>query len=223
MILLAEDEELLSEALQSILKDEGFEVNAFYDGQMAEEAALEKEYDLYILDVMLPRKDGFQIAKSIRQYGIDAPILFMTAKSSIDDKEIGFQVGADDYLTKPFETKELLMRIRALLRRYGIEERPEFGNVRLDLSKSILWNKENEENVRLLSKELNLMEYLFQNKNRILSKDQISNHIWGMESEAEYNNTEVYISFIRKKLRFIHANIEIKTFRGMGYQLQVMK
>ncbi len=178
LILLAEDEKLLSEALVSILTEEGFRVEPYYEGEAAECAALSKEYDLYILDVMLPKRDGFQIAQSIRECGIKAPILFMTARGSIDDKEIGFRVGADDYLTKPFEIRELLLRVRALLRRYGIEERLEMGNIHVDVSGSLLCNKENGESVRLLNKELQLMEYLFQNKNRILSKDQISDHIW---------------------------------------------
>ncbi len=230
-ILLVEDESRMGQALTTLLQEEHYEVDYAADGSLGEELALSRDYDLFILDVMLPGKNGFEIAKSLRMHGSARPILFLTARSSIDDKEEGFESGADDYLTKPFETRELLMRVKALLRRRSSDIYREnedasqsngikFGNLILEESGSLIRNADDGREVNLFGKELRLLTYLLENRTRILSKEQITNYIWGYDNEAEYNNAEVYVSFLRKKLRFIDANVEIKTFRGLGYQIR---
>ncbi len=225
-LLLLEDEKRMAEAIRQFLKQENYTVDVRFDGITGEKAALQGGYNLYILDVMLPGKSGFDIASEIRRVGITAPILFLTAKSSIEDKIKGFDRGADDYLTKPFDSRELLVRIRALLKRSGMSENTEirekyqYKDLILREEQSLLINSMTGEEIKLLGKEFFLIEYFFQNPEHILSKGQISDHIWGYDSEAEYNNVEVYISFIRKKLQFVHSTVEIKTYRGMGYAMQ---
>ncbi|MDO4648592.1 MAG: response regulator transcription factor [Eubacteriales bacterium] len=225
-LLVVEDEKRMAEAIQQFLIQEGYNVDVSYDGITGAKSALAGEYDLYILDVMLPGKSGFTIASDIRKEGIATPILFLTAKSSIEDKINGFDLGGDDYLTKPFDSRELLARIRALLKRSGITENTEirekyrYKDLILKEEQALLINLKTGEEMKLLGKEFFLLEYFFQNPEQILSKEQISDHIWRYDSETEYNNVEVYISFIRKKLQFVHSTVEIKTYRGMGYAMQ---
>ena len=224
-ILLVEDEERMSEALCAILRQEKYDIDAFYDGISGLEAAGSGIYDLCILDVMLPGMNGFDIAKAVRREGIKTPILMLTARSDTDDKVSGLDSGADDYLTKPFETKELLARIRALLRRNNIQKTDDTGSLvagdlKVDRNKSMLFNTENGADVRLSEKELHIMEIFLTNGGNIVGKEQLAVKIWGYDNEAEYNNVEVYISFTRKKLQFLNSKMEIKAVRGLGYELR---
>ena len=189
------------------------------------EAARSNIYDLIILDVMLPGMNGFEIARNIRKEGIQTPVLMLTARADTDDKVEGLDSGADDYLTKPFETKELLARIRAMLRRNNIQSTDDTGklsagDLKLDQGKSMLINTENGMDVRLSEKELHIIEIFMTNTGNIISKEQLAVKIWGYENEAEYNNVEVYISFTRKKIQYLDSKMEIKAVRGLGYELR---
>ena len=169
---------------------------------------------------MLPRKNGFVIAREAREKGIMTPILMLTAKSDLEDKVTGLDCGADDYLTKPFMTQELLARLRALARRniHTPDGTLSFGDITLNRNTSMLICGENS--VRLSEKEFRILEYLIANQGRILSREQLAVKVWGYDSDAEYNNVEVYMSFVRRKLNFVKAQTEIKAVRGMGYELR---
>lgn len=221
-LLLIEDEKRMTQALTELLRLEKYEVDSCSDGISGMEAVESDIYDLIILDVMLPGKSGLEIAKEARRKGINTPILMLTAKGELDDKVAGLDSGADDYLTKPFMTKELLARIRALCRRTvnSVDGELSFGDIVLDTSTSMLRCVRNGQSVRLKEKEYRLMEYLIVNKGKILSREQLALKIWGYENEAEYNNVEVYLSFTRKKLIFIDSHTEIKAVRGLGYELR---
>lgn len=221
-LLLIEDERRMSQALCEILRQEKYDVDCCYDGLSGLNAAESEIYDAIILDVMLPKMNGFEVAQKLRKNRVHAPILMLTAKSELDDKVTGLDSGADDYLTKPFMTKELLARIRALLRR-SIDTPDgtlKFGDISLDNSTYDLCCTTNGQNVRLSDKEWHIMEYLIANQNQILTREQLAVKIWGYESDAEYNNVEVYMSFTRKKLAFVGAKTEIKAVRGVGYELR---
>lgn len=221
-LLLVEDEKRMSAALMEILRLEKYEVDLCNDGITGMEAVERGLYDLIILDVMLPGKSGFEIVREARNQGIKTPILMLTAKSELEDKVTGLDSGADDYLTKPFMTKELLARLRALTRRsISIDDgRLNFGDLSLDTNTFTLYCKANGQSVRLREKEYRLVEYMIANQNQVLSREQLAVKIWGYENEAEYNNVEVYLSFTRKKLAFIGSNVEIKAVRGFGYELR---
>ena len=221
-ILLVEDEKRMAQALCQILRLENYEVDHCADGLSGLEAIETDIYDIIILDVMLPRMNGFDIAKKTRQKGIRTPILMLTAKSELDDKVSGLDSGADDYLTKPFMTKELLARIRALSRRNinSSDGTLTFGDIMLDTGLATLICMSNEQKVRLSEKEYKILEYLISNQGQILTREQLAVKIWGFESEAEYNNVEVYMSFTRKKLAFVGAKTVIKAVRGIGYELR---
>lgn len=218
--LLIEDEKRMAQALCEILRQEQYTVDHCEDG-LAGAAVLETgNYDVVVLDVMLPHKDGFSIAREARAKGIATPILMLTAKSDVDDTVKGLDCGADDYLTKPFLTKELLARLRALCRRRGgqPDPNPSFGDIALRRESSTLVCGENS--VPLSEKEFRILEYLMANRGQILTREQIALRVWGYDSEAEYNNVEVYLSFTRKKLAFVKARTEIKAVRGLGYELR---
>lgn len=219
-LLLVEDEKRMAQALCEILRQEKYDVDHFTDGLEGMYAVESGVYDLVILDVMLPHKNGFDIAREAREKGIKTPILMLTAKSELDDKVTGLDCGADDYLTKPFMTQELLARLRALSRRSSNvpDGRLRFGDIVLNKDTSTLFCGENS--VRLSEKELRILEYLIANQGRILTRDQLAVKIWGYDSDTEYNNVEVYMSFTRKKLNFIKAGTEIKAVRGIGYELR---
>ncbi len=224
-ILLVEDEKRMSEALCEILRQEKYDTDPFLDGISGLDAARSGIYDLLILDVMLPGINGFDIARTVRREGIQAPILMLTARADTDDKVSGLDSGADDYLTKPFETKELLARVRALLRRNNMQKTDDTGNLvsgdlKLDRNRSMLINTENGMDVRLSEKELHILEIFLANEGTIIGKEQLAVKIWGFDNEAEYNNVEVYISFTRKKLQFLASMMEIKAVRGLGYELR---
>ena len=171
---------------------------------------------------MLPNMDGFQILSKLRQGKIDTPILILSAKSELDDKVRGLDGGADDYLTKPFQTNELLARVRVLSRRRGqlSDDKITFSNLELDIKKCEVRCTLTNESVSLGAKEFQLIKYLLSNSNQIISREQIVEKIWGVDNEAEYNNVEVYISFIRKKIAFIGASVKIRAVRGIGYTLE---
>lgn len=221
-ILLIEDEKRMAQALCEILRLEKYDVD-HYDNGIEGLAAIESNiYDIIILDVMLPGMNGYEIAKKSRFEGIATPILMLTAKAEPDDKVEGLDSGADDYLTKPFMTKELLARLRALGRRMqnsndGVLS---YGDINLDTNTLTLSCTVNGQSVRLSEKEYRILEYLIANSGQILTREQLAMKIWGFESDAEYNNVEVYMSFTRKKLHFIGAKTEIKAVRGIGYELR---
>nr|WP_314670129.1 response regulator transcription factor [uncultured Oribacterium sp.] len=221
-ILLAEDEKRMAAALMALLKQEKYDVDAVEEGEKALFALESGIYDMAILDVMMPKKNGFEVAKSVRAQGIKIPILMLTAKSQLEDKVLGLDCGADDYLTKPFQSEELLARVRALGRRSGNfqEESLQFGDLSLDKEKAGLSCSSSGETVRLSEKELKILEYMFGNQGQIISREQLAVKIWGYEDEAEYNNVEVYMSFTRKKLAFVGSKVEIKAVRGLGYELR---
>lgn len=219
-LLLVEDEKRMAQALCEILRQEKYDVDHFANGLDGLYALETKGYDLAILDVMLPHKNGFEIAKQARKEGVLTPILMLTAKSELDDKVTGLDCGADDYLTKPFMTKELLARLRALGRRNinSPDGTLAFGDITLNKETSTLFCGENS--VRLSEKELRILEYLIANQGQILTREQLAVKIWGYDSDTEYNNVEVYMSFARKKLNFVKAKVEIKAVRGIGYELR---
>lgn len=219
-LLLVEDEKRMAQALRAILQQEKYDVDHFADGWEGLLALETKTYDLAVLDVMLPGKNGFQIAQEARKKGVRTPILMLTAKSELDDKVMGLDCGADDYLTKPFMTRELLARLRALGRRNinTLDGTLTFGDISLNKETSLLHCGDNS--VRLSEKELRILEYLIANQGQILSREQLAVKIWGYNSDTEYNNVEVYMSFVRKKLNFVNAKTEIKAVRGIGYELR---
>lgn len=221
-ILIVEDEKRMAQALSELLRLEKYEVDSVnngLDGLSAIETGL---YDAIILDVMLPGMNGFEVASTVRRNGIQTPILMLTAKSELDDKVTGLDCGADDYLTKPFMTRELLARLRALLRRNGIsaDSLLRFGDISLDKQTALLSCSTTGQSIRLSEKEYRLLELFMTNTNRILPREQLALKIWGYENEAEYNNVEVYLSFTRKKLSFVGSLAEIKAVRGLGYELR---
>lgn len=221
-LLLVEDEKRMAQALIELLRLENYEVDYCPDGPSGQDAIEEGTYDLIILDVMLPGKNGFEITKEVRRNGIRTPILMLTAKGELDDKVIGLDCGADDYLTKPFMTRELLARLRALCRRNvnSSDGTLSFGDITLDQRTCTLFCHDTDQNVRLSDKEYKILEYLIANQGQILTREQLAMKIWGYDNEAEYNNVEVYMSFTRKKLGFVGSKTEIKAVRGIGYELR---
>lgn len=221
-ILLVEDEKRMAQALCQILRLEKYEVDHCADGRSGLDAIETDVYDIIILDVMLPKMNGFTVAEQARRNGIRTPILMLTAKSELDDKVTGLDSGADDYLTKPFQTKELLARLRALGRRKinTADGTLTFGDISLDTGSATLNCTENGQNVRLSEKEFKILEYLISNQGQILTREQLAVKIWGYESDSEYNNVEVYMTFTRKKLAFVGAKTKIKAVRGIGYELR---
>ncbi len=223
-ILLAEDERRMAEALLELLRQEGHDVDWFANGTEALLAAQANVYDALILDVMLPDSDGFAITSALRHEGISTPILMLTARGELEDKVQGLDSGADDYLTKPFLTEELLARLRALVRRSsGMNDEAQLsgGDIALDETTLTLRNVHTGESVRLGDKEYRILEYFLRNRGRILTRDQLVRRVWGYDSDAEYNKIEVYLTFTRKKLAFIGSDAKIKAVRGVGYELQL--
>lgn len=219
-LLLIEDERNLSDALVHIFKKEKYSVDAVYDGESGLDLGLAGIYDIILLDLMLPKKNGIEVLKELREQEITTPVLILTAKDSITDKVQGLDSGADDYLAKPFSTPELLARIRALLRRKTEninEDSISFGDIELNISSYELIS--GTKRVKVSLKECEIMKYFLQRPNFVVTKDELIIKLWGYDSEAEYNNIEVYISFLRKKLLFLGAKTEISTVRGAGYKL----
>mgnify|MGYP004608273999 CR=1 FL=1 len=220
-LLLAEDEKELSNALVAILKHNNYSVDAVYDGEAAYEYGLAENYDGIILDIMMPKMNGIEVLKQLRQNKITTPILMLTAKSEIEDKINGLDSGADDYLTKPFNMGELLARVRAICRRKS-DVKPthlKCGNTTLDPTTYEL--KTEHGSIRLGNKEFQMLEMLMSNFGRLISTEQFMERIWGYDSDAEINVVWVYVSYLRKKLSQIKSNVEIKATRSVGYSLIV--
>ncbi|MBQ6798502.1 MAG: response regulator transcription factor [Oscillospiraceae bacterium] len=219
-ILIIEDEKLLADSLKTLLEGKGFEVEAVYDGETGADYALLGVYDLLILDVMMPRMNGYQVARQVRSRRCSTPILMLTAKSGVEDRINGLNAGADYYLTKPFDTRELLACINALLRRQGTQvDEMVCGNTALDLSTSMLIC--GDKSVRLSAREFDVMRILMQSGSRNLSKEAILARVWGYDSNAVENHVEVYVAFLRKKLKSIGSNVRIESIRRLGYHLEV--
>ena len=220
-ILVVEDEIHLAEALATLLKKQNYTADAVYNGEDGLDYAMSNIYDVIVLDLMLPRMSGLDVIKNMRREGNDTPVIMLTAKGEISDKIRGLDSGADDYLAKPFNTEELLARIRALGRRRGEVVQPNamtFGDIELDTRTLTLSCGENSINLTL--KESELLEYFIANKNAVLSKEMIIEKLWGFDSAAEANHVEVYVSFLRKKLKFVGSRTVINTVRGVGYLLE---
>lgn len=220
-LLLVEDEKQLSEALTQILKKNKYLVDAVYNGEDGLDYALTGIYDLIILDIMLPKLNGLEVLRRLRESNISSPVLLLTAKGEISDKVRGLDFGADDYLAKPFEPEELLARLRALCRRKGEiinDDILRFYDISLNLSTYILESKSS--NVRLTLKEMEILKYFLLRPERVVNKEDLITKVWGFESEVENNNIEVYISFIRKKLQYVGSEVKISTIRGVGYKLE---
>lgn len=220
-LLLAEDERSLSKALTAILEHNGYTVDAVYDGVEALEYLEMGEYDGLILDIMMPRMDGMTALQKIREQGNQIPILMLTAKSEVDDKVAGLDNGANDYLTKPFASKELLARIRAMTRTQTVAVTSvlQFGNISLDQATKELSSPSGE--FHLANKEFQMMELLMSNPKNVIPTERIMERVWGYDSNAELNVVWAYISYLRKKLTALHADIQIKATRNTGYSLEV--
>lgn len=224
-ILIIEDEYSLADALREILKKEKYTVDVSTNGADGFDQALTGIYDAIVLDVMLPEMNGFQILNSLRKEGIKTPVLILTAKGELDDKVMGLDYGADDYMTKPFQTKELLARLRAITRRKGEIESNilSFGDLQLNTSIGEIFCPNTGKSMKLGLKEFQLLEFMLKNQKQIVTKEQIVEKLWGLESNSEYNNAEVYVSFTRKKIKFIGSKVSIKAVRGLGYILEETK
>jgi len=219
-ILVIEDEKLLADSIQKMLEQKGFQVECVYDGETGKEYAQLGIYDLLILDVMMPKMDGYEVAREVRMHRCNTPILMLTARSDVADRIAGLNAGADYYLTKPFDSRELLASINALLRRQaGQVNEMVFGNTALDLGTGMLLA--GGKAVRLSAKEFDVMRLLLQAGKRNLSKSAILSHIWGLESNAVDNHVEVYVAILRKRLSSISSNVKIVSIRGLGYHLEV--
>lgn len=223
-ILVVEDEEAIADALVHILTKNKYIANACYDGESGLDNALTDTYDLIILDIMLPKINGLEVLHAIRSQNISCSVILLTAKDEVADKVKGLDYGADDYITKPFAMDELLARIRCLQRRNGIvtnDNLINFADISLNLQTFEL--SCNGNSLHLGLKEFSIMEVFISNPNKVISKEKLLEKVWGYESDAEYNNVEVYISFLRKKLSHINSSSIIKTVRGVGYRLEESK
>ena len=223
-ILIVEDEFKIADVIASRLRKENYIVDVFGNGEEGLDNALTNIYDLIILDVMLPKVDGFKILEEIRREKINAKVIMLTGKSMIEDKLTGFNNGANDYLTKPFHIDELVARVNAQLRMDNVQVQKDYveaGDLRLNIKNTTLTCTTNNESIEVVCKEFMLLEYLMKNQNQVLQKEQLYEKIWGLDNESESNNLEAYLSFIRKKIKIIGSNVQIKAIRGLGYKLEV--
>lgn len=220
-ILIVEDEKPLADAIAQLLRDQHYDVDAVYDGKSGLDFALIGDYALIILDVMLPLMNGFDVVKALRQQKQSTPVLMLTAREATCDKITGLDCGADDYMTKPFDYNELFARVRALTRRVGevVLEELSFGDLTLNLDQAEL--SCSNKTVHLSYKEFAIMKQLMQYPSMTVSKETLIVNVWGSSSDAVENNVEVYISFLRKKLRFLDSHVKITTLRRIGYRLEV--
>ena len=218
-ILIIEDEKVLAESIRLMLEKRGSDAEAVYDGESGEQYALSDVYDLIILDIMLPLQNGYTVARHIRDAHLNVPILMLTAKSDIDDKVKGLNSGADYYLTKPFDSRELLACVNALLRRQGSQVNElVFGNTRLDLESASLICADNS--IRLSAREFDVMRLLMVHGTNHISKEALLTKVWGFDSNAVENHVEVYVTFLRKKLASIGSDVRIEAVRRLGYHLE---
>jgi len=221
-ILIIEDEKLLADSLKTLLEMKGFEVEVVYDGEDGAEYAETGIYDLLIMDVMMPKLNGYQVARQVRAHRVMTPILMLTAKGEVQDRIDGLNAGADYYLTKPFDNQELLACINALLRRQGTQvDILQYGNTTLDLTGYVLSTEKSS--IRLSKKEFDVMRRLMQFQGRSIRKDVLLTQVWGYESNASENNVEAYVGFLRKKLKSIGSDLKIESIRLLGYHLEVME
>lgn len=220
-LLIAEDELFLSKALSAILRKNNYEVDAVLDGRDALTFLENGSYDAAILDVMMPEMDGIEVLRRIRKAGNKVPVLLLTAKAEVDDKVLGLDSGANDYLTKPFATPELLARIRAMTRSQGATSLLQFGNITLDQAKFELSSPAGS--YRLTNKEFQVMELLISNPGQLISSEQMLEKVWGYENSVEINVVWSYISFLRRKLAGLDADIKIQVCRNVGYTLEAVK
>lgn len=221
-ILMVEDERYMAEAVEHILKKNNYTVDLAFDGEYGFDSALTGIYDCIILDIMLPKMDGITVLKRLRENDIFTPVILLTAKTDVEDKIIGLDSGADDYLSKPFSTEELLARLRALIRRKGelkLDNIITFGDI--ELNPHLLMLTVNKKSFKLTLKESQVLEVLIGSKNRCVAKEIIIEKLWGYDKDAEENTVEVYISFLRKKLSSLESIVHIKTIRGVGYILSI--
>lgn len=221
-ILIIEDEYSLADAIAETLNLEKFSCNIQTNGEDGENEALTGNYDLILLDIMLPKKNGFEILKTLKENNIKTPVIMLTAKSEMDDKLNGLENGADDYITKPFSMRELMARVKIILKRVNdIDETDllKYGDIVLDVRNAMLKCNDNE--IQIAGKELELLEQLIINRNQVTSKESLIERIWGYDSDAEYNNVEVYITFLRRKLNILESKVKIKSVRGIGYRLEI--
>lgn len=220
-ILIVEDEKRLAEGIKALLEKNGYAADIAFDGVSGLDNALSGIYDVILLDIMLPKMDGFSVLKVLRKEKVTVPVLLLTARSEVEDKIKGLDTGADDYLTKPFDSGELLARMRALSRRKGDYEdadSPAFSDISLNRrSMELICG---ERTIRLGQKEALMLEVLIANKSFIVSKDTLAEKVWGPEDATEYNNVEVYISFLRKKLSLLGSRVQIRSTRNIGYSLE---
>lgn len=225
-LLIIEDEKRLADILYDWFQTRGFQVSVCYDGISGYEKALKIPYDVIIADVMLPGMDGFSIVRDLRRMKVHTPVIMLTARVELQDKLQGFEAGAEDYLTKPFEIEELDARVKVLLRKNGktiktgCTENLTGLDFTLEKNSRLLKSSASNRSVKLSVKEYTLLTYFMENYDQVLSKEQITVRIWGYDTEVEYNNEEVYISFLRKKLKFIETKMIIETVRGAGYRLR---
>lgn len=221
-ILIIEDEKLLADSLKILLETKGFEAEVVYDGEDGAEYAETGIYDLLIMDVMMPKLNGYQVARQVRTNRVTTPILMLTAKGEVQDRIEGLNAGADYYLTKPFDNQELLACINALLRRQGAQvDVLQYGNTTLDLTGYVL--RTEKSSIRLSKKEFDVMRRLMQFQGRSIRKDVLLTQVWGFDSNATENNVEAYVGFLRKKLKSIGSDLKIESIRLLGYHLEVME
>ena len=219
-ILLVEDELSLSNAVKKLLEQQGYFVDAVYDGLSAVEYAGSTAYNLIILDVMIPGLDGFEVVRTLRRKNIGTPVLMLTARTAKPDKISGLNSGADDYMTKPFDVDELIARVGALTRRTGgvIMNKIDFGEISLDLNSASLSCK--GEAVQLSHKEFEVLKVFLYNPKMTVSTETIIANVWGLESDVTDNNVEVYISFIRKKLKYLNSSVSLRKIQKLGYRME---
>lgn len=219
-ILVADDEVAMARALEALLKREHYSVDVVYDGQDALDYGLAENYDALVLDIMMPKRDGIEVLRALRAQGVSTPVLLLTARGEIEDKVAGLNSGADDYLPKPFDPRELIARVAALTRRSG-EYTPEVlsaGNITLDRADFSLHC--GEKSVNLSSREFQMLELLMRRKGQVISTEQFMERIWGYDSEAEINVVWAYVSYLRRKLEAVGANVRITARRAQGYLLE---
>ena len=223
-ILVVEDEYALADIISTKLKKEKYSVDISLDGEEGLDNALSDIYDLIILDIMLPKVNGIDILKEIKANKINAKVIMVTAKGELSDKLLGFEYGANDYVTKPFHIEELIARVNAQLRNNTcntIKDILVFGDLELNIRTSTLSCTKSKESINIPCKEFQLLEYFMNNPNQIISKEQIYDKVWGVDSIFESNNLEAYLSFIRKKIKLIDSDVNIKAVRGLGYKMEV--
>jgi len=223
-ILVVEDEFSLADIIATKLKKEKYSVDISLDGEDGLDNALSDIYDLIILDVMLPKVDGIEILKELKKNNISAKVIMLTAKAGLDDKLVGFDNGANDYVTKPFHMEELIARVNAQLRNNSksiMKDVIEFGDLKLNVRTSVLLCTKSNDSINISCKEFMLLEYFMSNPNQIISKEQIYDKVWGIDSDFESNNLEAYLSFVRKKIKLIDSDVSIKAVRGLGYKMEV--